>query len=1114
MLRTLSVLIVLTLHIAAYGQQLSQFNSLRSLQQYRAEITRKKNDRIQTFIRNNRSTLSSYKLSKDFLLVDISNSGIPVFRSALNAGASVTTGAARLQSGLIGLDLQGENMTVGIWDDGLVKNHVELGSRILTKEGPGETLHIIHVTGTILATGINALAKGMAPKAKATTWYFDNDEPEMAALARPDQTSLLFSNHSYGTVTGWTVSGGAWVWTGDSNISEDEDYRFGFYDERAQTLDQLTYLAPYYTIVWAAGNDRTEVGDGTHPPDCNGGAGYDCIIPDALGKNVITVGAVNKVPSYTSASSVVMSTFSSWGPTDDGRIKPDLVGAGVNLFSLSNAGTNQYTTLSGTSMATPNVTGSLLLVQELYSKLHGGKFMRSSTLKGLAIHTAKEAGIASGPDYSFGWGLLDVEAAAKTLMQEDNQSVLLEELSLANGKTYTQDIFSKANQKITVTICWTDPAGTPAKVSLDPTNLMLVNDLDVRIADASGKIQLPWTLDPFSPASKATPGDNFRDNVEKIEFNNPEAKKYTITVNHKGTLTNGKQDFALIITHQSSLSSGLTYYWIGNDGNWNDGAHWSLTSGGASANAVPGINDNVIFDENSIDGIASSVINFSADAACNRLIWLTDKPAAFAMNAHRLKMQNDFSMSAKNFRIASKGTLEFNGVSEHTVNIHNGNLLNAALEFTGGNWTITGDLDVDKIHLNQGGLTMSGLVCSTKELNALDNTTLSIAGSTIDSVAVSSITSGVSLVSDSTVIRVMSPAQFSWNNMNYLGEIDIQNNSSLQLNNTGTIATLHALAGSSMKMADGTTQTFSNMLLDGTAGNSVTLQSTGKATVNLTAHQKMCFDNLKITNVDVTGNAVVNAGLASTLTNSNNWLHENCQDVLFADFDVQYNCQNALTEFTSNNSGKATAWSWNFGDNGSTGNDATTQNAKHQFSGQNMYVVTLTVSDGTVSTSYSKNIQILQNNLAENSIVLSGSSLFSFRESGSYQWYKNGVAISNATSRSYDYAGTVGSYTVVTAGDAVCNSVSQPFVVTGVELLDNSLEIFPNPAHDFVSVKIISGKAAGKITMYDLMGQPVYSKTDMGSETTIDVRNFEEGMYILEVYFSSAVYKRKILVNR
>ena len=80
-------------------------------------------------------------------------------------------------------------------------------------------------------------------------------------------------------------------------------------------------------------------------------------------------------------------------------------GNGTTLNSTTSTGDNQYTSLSGTSMASPNVMGTLLLLQQHYSNLYQ-KFIRSSTLKGLACHTADDAGNA-GPDAKFGWGLLN-----------------------------------------------------------------------------------------------------------------------------------------------------------------------------------------------------------------------------------------------------------------------------------------------------------------------------------------------------------------------------------------------------------------------------------------------------------------------------------------------------------------------------------------------------------------------------------------------------------------------------------------------------------------------------------------------------------------------------------
>jgi subtilisin family serine protease len=120
---------------------------------------------------------------------------------------------------------------------------------------------------------------------------------------------------------------------------------------------------------------------------------YDILPTTSTAKNILTVGAVNALDAApTKSSDIKISDFSSWGPTDDGRIKPDIVGVGVNVFSTSTGSTTSYATLSGTSMSSPQVAGSLFLLQELYAKQNDGQFMRSATLRGLAIHTAEDAG--------------------------------------------------------------------------------------------------------------------------------------------------------------------------------------------------------------------------------------------------------------------------------------------------------------------------------------------------------------------------------------------------------------------------------------------------------------------------------------------------------------------------------------------------------------------------------------------------------------------------------------------------------------------------------------------------------------------------------------------------
>ena len=341
-------------------------------------------------------------------------------------------------------------------------------------------------------------------------------------------------------------------------------------------------MHPYYLIVKAAGNDRNEIGpppgeeytvidqDGkflftsTLPRqgDC-APAGYDCMPGASVAKNILTVGAVDDLLGgyslFAGPSSVQMADFSAWGPTDDGRIKPDLVGNGIFLFSAW-PDYPYYALAAGTSMSAPNVTGSLVLLQQHYENLNGtGNFMRSATLKALVIHTADEAGVADGPDYEFGWGLLNTKNAAKVISGNGGAHRIIEG-SLADGTADTIEISaSDPNALVSATLVWTDPPGTPVALSLDPLDSMLVNDLDLRVQKGTATY-MPWVLNPASPADPAITGDNIRDNVEQVITGADGAGSYYVEVSHKGTLADGEsQDYSLVISVETPppSSSGL-----------------------------------------------------------------------------------------------------------------------------------------------------------------------------------------------------------------------------------------------------------------------------------------------------------------------------------------------------------------------------------------------------------------------------------------------------------------------------------------------------------------------------------------------------------------------------
>ncbi|HKJ70043.1 MAG TPA: S8 family serine peptidase [bacterium] len=500
--------------------------------------------------------------------------GMPLYYTTYNLDAAGTVRTDEVwPEGAAGLSLTGSGMVIGEWDGGQVlENHQELAERVTTLDRAdtmGLSDHSTHVAGTLIATGIISQATGMAFEADLHAYDWNEDLAEMAAEADDE---LLVSNHSYGFSSGWVWNykgDDRWAWLGDPDVDPEEDFLFGFYYSGSSRLwDEVIWNASKnasnYLPVVAAGNDRTDTGPApgevywiydpdvgdfveasmdAPPPD----GPYDCISHAALAKNVLTVGAVGDIPGgYTDTSDVNMTSFSSWGPADDGRIKPDIVANGVTLYSSLASGPGAYGYFSGTSMATPNAAGSLLLLQELYMKNHGGTPMRASTLKALAIHTADEAG-NPGPDYEYGWGLLNTSKAAETIEQDSVNATILEGV-LEEGRQFTVNIKLTSPKPLIATLCWTDPPGTsPLVTEVDPDTKALVNDLDMRIFDSDGSPYDPWTLNEDNPTASATTGDNQADNVEQVFIAAAQPDSYTVVISNDGPLQAGAQNFSLIV---------------------------------------------------------------------------------------------------------------------------------------------------------------------------------------------------------------------------------------------------------------------------------------------------------------------------------------------------------------------------------------------------------------------------------------------------------------------------------------------------------------------------------------------------------------------------------------
>lgn len=529
----------------------------------------------------------------------------PIYFTTYNEGAGITSRANKLYNGGgLGLDIEGQNMLTALWDAGsaLPTHEIFSGRLQIMDDCITNRSHSTHVAGTLIGSRAvqGGRATGMAFRANLHSYDWDNDQAEVATAAA---NGLLLSNHSYGY-----------------NPNAVQDYQWGKYDNKSQAFDEILFNAPYYQFVCAAGNSR---GSFNLPKN-----GFDLITGQGLSKNGITVGAVQEVLHYTGPNAVVLSSTSSWGPADDGRIKPDIVAKGVETFSSTNDSNNSYASTSGTSMASPSVEGTLLLLQQYNNQLNGA-FLRAATLKGLMIHTADEAGPNSGPDYGFGWGLINAEKAAEVITQKGLQSYLLEN-TLAQNETFSIPVNAIGNQPLVATLCWTDPKGELHSFNTDDDTADLVNDLDIRITQADDTF-FPWKLNGLNPAAAATKGDNLVDNVEKTEI--PQATgSYVVTVGHKGNLTNGSQGYSLII-------SGiiLKNFWF--------------TSAQRTQNICNNINEVSYAFNLNLKGDFSETINFSA----------VNLPAGIAANFSPASMDSNgnFNLNLTNLTALAPGNYPF-----------------------------------------------------------------------------------------------------------------------------------------------------------------------------------------------------------------------------------------------------------------------------------------------------------------------------------------------------------------------------------------------------------------------------------------------------------------------
>ncbi|MBI3232625.1 MAG: S8 family serine peptidase [Bacteroidetes bacterium] len=523
-------------------------------------------------------------------------------------------------------NLTGKNIKVGEWDGGYVGKHIDFDARKTTLDSLVYSDHATHVAGTITSAGIiNPYATGMAPEAILySSDFYDDIQAEMDSTYARHHINITSNSYGYSPAY--------------------DPCPMGNYDGESQRIDELVYKYNDLIHVFAAANSQSQ---------CSGGyrtisSGFNS------SKNVITVGAVN----YRGE----MSNFSSWGPTVDGRLKPEICGVGVNVYSTLD-GDKYIGGFNGTSMATPGVSGTVAQLYQLYQTKYSTN-PDASIIRAIVCNTATDKGNAHA-DYQYGFGIINSIKAAEMI---DSSRFQTDTISDANTHTYTYDIASGVSE-FKLTLAWTD------KEASSSSNI-LVNNLDAYIITPANDTIRPWILDPNNPANTAVRGIDNVNNVEQITIDNPTAGTYTLYVNGASvpygpqlyTITAYSQVPELLLTYPNgnekltpgtvetirwnsfatsqgfsldySLDSGATWTNIDNNINVNH-YDWSVPNVSSSNVLIKIYNNSFMDSSDGVFTIFNPTANLSA-IACSSAVSLSWNSVASANSYHiyRLNQSN------------------------------------------------------------------------------------------------------------------------------------------------------------------------------------------------------------------------------------------------------------------------------------------------------------------------------------------------------------------------------------------------------------------------------------------------------------------------------------------
>jgi serine protease AprX len=465
----------------------------------------------------------------------------------------------------------GRGEIIAVADTGLDDNHPDFQGRIIASVALGRAGladdphgHGTHVAGSVLGDGTasGGVVRGTAPEAEL---YFQSLLDTGGGLGGlPLHLEDLFDP---------AYQAGARIHNNSWGAATNSRYTMNSLEVDEYVADNRDML-----VVIAAGNEGTAA---TTVNSNNGFVDWLSIGSPASSKNALTVGASRSDRSNVGLSSLTwgtawpndfpqapianenisgnteaMAAFSSRGPTDDRRIKPDLVAPGTDIASPKSTlaplrnfwgpypGNSDYAYMGGTSMAAPLVAGCAATVREYYrtQRTHdpSAALLKASLINSTRWLTAadSQADHQTNPNFHQGFGAVNMVSAIP------NQDAPNMDLEFVDNWQSPADHFVRngARKRYQFTVS----AGTPLRICLtwtDPPGRALQHDLNLFLQDLGTQTKWIGNQDLPLRISQTDPENN----VEIIRIDNPTAGNYMILVSAMNLL-HGPQDFALVVT--------------------------------------------------------------------------------------------------------------------------------------------------------------------------------------------------------------------------------------------------------------------------------------------------------------------------------------------------------------------------------------------------------------------------------------------------------------------------------------------------------------------------------------------------------------------------------------